>query len=151
MNYLTNFTEKILYDPSMKRRAFTIALLVTAILLSALILVVYFSNPNVFIGVDDRLLIQPFETVPPACNVTFPKNDIETNLIIVIQDTGGGLDSIKLANSVNSRVNIPNFSLGTNEPITVTVVRETLTLDSSITLEARDISGNNIFCGPINY
>jgi len=134
-----------------RKRTFAITLLFLAILLSALILVVYFSNPNIFIGVDERLLIQPFETVPPACNVTFPKNDIETNLIIVIQDTGGGLDSIKLIKSVNSDVNISKFSLGSNDPISITAVKEIQSRDSTITLEARDISGNSNICGPFNY
>ncbi len=94
-----------------------------------------------FINTDQR----EDDVTPPSCvKVAFNRGTGRTTL--EMQDTESGLASITLLSSRNATVTIPPFTVGTTDPVQVTVERIKARTQHSAVLEVRDVAGNTTVC-----
>ena len=85
----------------------------------------------------------PEDDTPPVCMIT---NEDSDQVALTVSDSGSGLKSINVNESFNAQVDIPSFSPGTTEDVTVTVARINDNLDFSVVLESRDVADNLTTC-----
>lgn len=103
------------------------------------------STCNVEITVNAPMV----DTLSPSCAVTGGSAGPPATLEITIQDDESGLAQINVLISNNVSINIPPFTVGTNDPVVVVATKLDQSQTSMVLLQAFDVAGNSIICDPV--
>jgi 6-phosphogluconolactonase (cycloisomerase 2 family) len=95
------------------------------------------------------LAISPIPT--PSCQVSQIVTGPPKQLIVAMQDTSSGLQSINLVDSVNASVNVPAFSPGTTSQVLVTATKVDQTQSSDVAFQVTNMAGLTISCDPVDF
>ena len=130
------------------KRTGSLIVLVTLVLIVALFTFHALVSRVKDVGIWPNVLdLKRIDETPPSC-ITVRR---EREISILIQDNGGGLDTVNAVEQQNANVDIPSFRIGSRSPITVSVWKITQGLTSRVTLESIDISGNRRRCDPLDF
>jgi hypothetical protein len=105
-------------------------------------------NPDSLLWEMAALRVAQTDTTPPTC-VGRVVGGPPTQLIITLQDADSGLQSIVATQSDNADTPVPPFTVGTNDPVTVTATKINQSQSAHVTLQATDVSGNVTTCDPV--
>jgi hypothetical protein len=83
---------------------------------------------------------------PPTCNVTNIITGPPAEVELTVQDTESGLKAIRVVSENNVDVTVPNFTQGTNAPVTVTATQTDSALEFDFALECVDMQDNVTNC-----
>jgi len=86
---------------------------------------------------------------PPECYLLSVDPGPPMAIQIFTQDTGSGMADITVLDSDNATVNIPDFAVGTTDPVIVNAGKVDQTLPAFILLEVTDVDGNSTECDPV--
>ena len=92
------------------------------------------------------------DAIPPRCEVigiNVAHAAPPTNLLVEVEDTGSGLDTINVLVAENAAVNIPAFDPGSNAVIQVVADKIDQGKRSRLEIEAFDVDGNRSTCDPV--
>lgn len=89
------------------------------------------------------------DTLSPSCAVTGGTPGPPATLEITIQDDESGLAQINVLIANNVSINIPPFTVGTNDPVVVVATKLDQSQTSMVLLQAFDVAGNSIICDPV--
>ncbi len=89
------------------------------------------------------------DTISPSCAVTGGSAGPPATLEITIQDDESGLAQINVLIANNASINIPPFTVGTNDPVVVVATKLDQSQTSMVLLQAFDVAGNSIICDPV--
>jgi hypothetical protein len=87
----------------------------------------------------------------PGCQLTNVTLGPPKQLNVMMQDTGSGLKSINLVDSVNASVIIPAFSPGTTSPVLVTATKSDQAQSSDVAFVVTDMAGLTTSCDPVDF
>lgn len=134
-----------------------------AIIVGALIGLVVFTGGTVYLSdkyrtggggdlpVDELLEIVKVDNTPPTCLLSPLKPGPPKSINVTITDKGGGLGSINFAVLDNVAAHVPEFRVGVNNPVIVTVTKLDESKTSRFALEVLDISANRRECGVSDF
>jgi len=105
-------------------------------------------NPDSLLWILAALRVPQIDTSPARCPVQFVAGP-PTQAIVTISDALSGLGSIVVTQSDNADTPVPPFTVGTNDPITVTSTKIDQTKRSHVTVTVTDVAGNQAICDPI--
>jgi len=88
------------------------------------------------------------DTTPPTCVLAGTIAGPPKQILISVQDSGSGLDSIVVDSNTNDTISIPSFAIGTTAMQTVTATKLNQSLSATVTLTATDVAGNSTTCDP---
>jgi hypothetical protein len=86
------------------------------------------------------------ESAAPICRLV---GSSPSSITVGFQDTGSGLQSLQVVESVNVTVSIPSFSVGTTSQVLATANKNNVLLDSRVWFAAVDQCSNVTICDPI--
>lgn len=88
------------------------------------------------------------DTTPPSCTLAGTVAGPPKQIMISVQDTGSGLNTIVVDSNTNDTISIPSFTVGTTAMQTVTATKLNQSLSATVTLTATDVAGNSTTCDP---
>jgi hypothetical protein len=105
-------------------------------------------NPDSLLWEVAALRVAQVDTAPPVCTARVVGGP-PTQLIITLQDGDSGLASIVATQSDNADTPVPPFTVGTNDPVTVTATKIDQSRSAHVTIQATDVAGNVTTCDPV--
>jgi YVTN family beta-propeller protein len=87
----------------------------------------------------------------PVCQLTQVIPGPPKQLTITMQDTGSGLQTIQLFESINSTVNIPEFAPGTTSAVLVTATKLDQAESSDVGFLVTNVAGLSTSCDPVDF
>jgi hypothetical protein len=85
----------------------------------------------------------PDDQTPPTCDITQPApGEIEATL----QDVESGLEEVEVRRARNLTVDVPAFTPGTTDPVTILATVDEENRTSVLALKAADGAGNRVAC-----
>jgi hypothetical protein len=87
----------------------------------------------------------------PNCNITATGTDASGRkfIEITVQDPDSGLAEVVHTRLVNAILDIPPFTVGTNDPVVVRATKVNQSQSSTIELRVTDVAGNITICDPV--
>ncbi|MEO6193413.1 MAG: hypothetical protein ABIS20_10405 [Thermoanaerobaculia bacterium] len=105
-------------------------------------------NPDSLLWELAALRVAQLDTTPPTCPARVVAGP-PTQLIVTFQDTDSGLASLVVTQSDNADTPVPPFTVGTNDPVTVTATKIDQSRSAHVAITATDVAGNVASCDPI--
>jgi hypothetical protein len=87
----------------------------------------------------------------PVCQLTQVIAGPPKQLNITMQATGSGLQTIRLLESINSTVKIPEFAPGTTRAVLVTATKLDQTESSDVGFLVTNVAGLSTSCDPVDF
>jgi hypothetical protein len=87
----------------------------------------------------------------PSCQLTSIVNGPPKQLIVTMQDTASGLQTIQVAAEVNTTVSIPSFTLGATTPVIVTSTKVDQSQGSEVAFIVTNTAGKTTSCDPVDF
>jgi uncharacterized protein (TIGR03382 family) len=102
------------------------------------------------VGHQSLTIVVPGTDGAPACAVPTaiipgPPKQVQAT----VQDTGSGIKSIEPVTLTNATISIPDFTVGTTDPIIVTFTKVDQSAPSRFLIRITDVGGNSTECDPI--
>lgn len=124
------------------------------VFLIGIVIIVFAINLNIFgselsssEAVNEEIFnVKSIDNTPPSCIQENAEIQLSQEVIVLMQDDSGGLDTIKVLDSNNAHFNFPEFDIGTNEPVTITISKVDQSSKMWVKLEGIDISSNKVEC-----
>jgi hypothetical protein len=98
---------------------------------------------------DEPVVINSPDTTPPSCALFAVLAGPPKQIIIFVQDTGSGLQTVEVTNSTNAGVGVTPFTAGTTAPVEVNAFKVDPTAASEVALQVTDVARNVTNCDPI--
>lgn len=89
------------------------------------------------------------DNTAPSCNILNIDPGPPMSVDVEVQDAESGLAQINVVQAKNATVNIPAFTVGTNDPVIVHAEKINQSKRASVVLEVIDVAGNSILCDPV--
>jgi len=105
-------------------------------------------NPDSMLWEVAVLRVEQVDTTPPVCPARVIAGP-PTQLVVTFQDTGSGLASLVVTQSDNADTPVPPFTVGTNDPVTVTATKIDQSRSAHVAITATDVAGNVASCDPV--
>lgn len=86
-----------------------------------------------------------------SCQVSQIVNGPPKQLVVMMQDSAAGLQSINVTQSVNSSVPVPAFSPGTTQPVLVTATKINQSQTSDVAFVVTNTAGAQMSCDPVDF
>ena len=109
-------------------------------------------DTDVFIlklGPDGLLPSTEDDTTPPECELVSVTPGPPTTLRVRLQDTESGLAAVRVLQSTNATVTLPDFDPGTTDELFATAEKLDEGQRATVVLEAEDMEGNTTVCDPV--
>ena len=98
---------------------------------------------------DGTLPGETQDTTPPECELVSVTPGPPTTLRVRLRDEGSGLAAIRVLQSTNATVTLPDFTPGDQQEIFVTAEKIDEAQRATLVLEAEDMAGNTTTCDPV--
>jgi hypothetical protein len=105
-------------------------------------------NPDSMLWELAALRVAQVDTTPPTCPARVIAGP-PTQLVVTFQDADSGLASIVVTQSDNADTPVPPFTVGTNDPVTVTATKIDQSRSAHVAITATDVAGNVANCDPV--
>ena len=92
---------------------------------------------------------QCVDVTPPSCALTNVIKGPPKQLKITVQDSGSGLASIVVTESLNAVTIVPAFAFGSTAALVVTATKVNQSQGAQVALQVTDACGNVTLCDPI--
>ncbi len=102
-------------------------------------------NPDALLWEAAVLYLGELDVEPPTCDQQFISGP-PAQLITTTQDVGSGLAEILVTKSQNADTVVPPFTVGTNDPVTITSTKIDQSMPMMIEIRITDLAGNVTFC-----
>ena len=89
------------------------------------------------------------DVTPPSCALTNVISGPPKQLEITLQDSGSGLQSVVVTESVNAVTSVPAFTFGSTAALVVTATKVDESQGAQVALRVTDVCGNVTDCDPI--
>jgi cysteine-rich repeat protein len=86
---------------------------------------------------------------PPSCALTAINPGPPKQLVITVQDSPNGLDTITVTTSDNATVSVPAFSVGDTGAVTVVATKTDQTMSAHVALHITGVDGTTTDCDPV--
>lgn len=101
-------------------------------------------------GISHYLVCQDGNPVvgAPDCEITALLEGPPRQLQVTVRDQNSGLATIEVTVNTNASVSVPNFTVGTSDPVVVTATKIDPTQVSVLALRVTNVAGGVIDCDP---
>lgn len=110
---------------------------------------IFEATQALFAGLPNQTPTAIMDWTPPLCDLTAIHPGPPRTLEAMAQDLASGLSSIRVLESDNVEVHIPDFEAGTIAPVFVTASVIDQSRPGNFTLRLRDLCGRTLECDPI--
>jgi hypothetical protein len=102
-------------------------------------------------GASAELYTPPGTPLPTSCSISTTGTDTLGHhfIRVAVRDVAQGLRSVRVAQSTNTRVDLPQFAPGSRDQAVVTATKLDPALRSSFSLQATTTTGQNVTCDPV--
>ena len=101
------------------------------------------------LNLDGTLPGETQDTAPPECELVSVTPGPPTTLRVRLRDGGSGLAAVRVLQSTNATVTLPDVDLGTTDELFATAEKLDEDQRATVVLEAEDLAGNTTTCDPV--